>query len=81
MIPVLLVLFVVLVAFGFLEPILWLAAAGLLYGITHYHRRSRLVPRDDPEYVEFRRGRILRDRFERRYESDRRRSPWSRRYP
>lgn len=79
MIPLLLVLFVALVGLGFLEPVLWLAAGGLMYGISRYYRRSRMVLRDGPEYVEIRRGRILRDPFERRHASGRR-SFWGRRH-
>lgn len=80
MIPLLLVLFVALVGLGFLEPVLWLAAGALMYGISRYYRRSRMVLRDDPEYVEIRRGRIRRDPFERHHESERRSFFWGRRH-
>ncbi|MEV1025064.1 hypothetical protein [Streptomyces sp. NPDC050264] len=72
MIPALLVVFVILVGLGFVKPILWLAAAALIYGIIRYCRRDRPWRRDDPEYVEYRRSRTQRDRYERRYDADRR---------
>ena len=78
MIPVLLVILVILVGLGFAKPVLWLAAGVLIYGITRYRRGGRLGRRDDLEYLEYRRGRALRDGLERRYDGDRR-SIWSRR--
>ncbi|MER5951886.1 hypothetical protein ABT127_38210 [Streptomyces sp. NPDC001904] len=41
MIPALLVVFVILVGLGFVKPILWLAAAALIYGIIRYCRSDR----------------------------------------
>lgn len=83
------VLFLVLVgalfAFGFLHPVWWVAAAVLVYGVTHYGRdrgggRSRSDGpdlEDHRDYRDYREHRDRQDRWDRRY-SRQNRARWRR---
>jgi hypothetical protein len=74
---VLLLIFVVaLIGFGFLNPMWWVAAAVLIFGLVHYGRggSGRRGHGDDPDYRDYR---DQQDRWDRRY-SRQRRSRWNR---
>ncbi|MEU5632667.1 hypothetical protein ACH47C_13425 [Streptomyces rishiriensis] len=82
MFVLLLVLIGALFAFGFLHPIWWVAAALLVYGVTHYGRdrgggRSRSDGSDLQDYRDYRERRDRQDRWDRRY-SRQNRARWRR---
>ncbi|MEV0275184.1 hypothetical protein AB0I22_02185 [Streptomyces sp. NPDC050610] len=70
-------LFAALVALGFAYPLLWVAAALLLFAFTRYGTLSGLRLRDDPGYREYRERRVRQDRYDRRYRREQAR--WGRR--
>jgi hypothetical protein len=77
---VLLLIFVVtLIGFGFLNPMWWVAAAVLIFGLVHYGRSGsgHRGHGDDPDYRDYRDYRDQQDRWDRRY-SRQRRSRWNR---
>ncbi|MEV0260430.1 hypothetical protein AB0I49_03690 [Streptomyces sp. NPDC050617] len=77
MIPFVVTLFGALVALGFAYPILWVAAALLLFAFTRYGTLSGLRLRDDPGYREYRERRVRQDRYDRRFRREQAR--WGRR--
>ncbi|MFE7117770.1 hypothetical protein ACFU99_20375 [Streptomyces sp. NPDC057654] len=67
MIPFVVTLFAALIGLGFAYPILWVAAALLLFAFTRYGTLSGLRLRDDPGYREYRERRVRQDRYDRRF--------------
>ncbi|MEV7341152.1 hypothetical protein [Streptomyces sp. NPDC093544] len=72
MFVLLLILIVALFGFGFLNPIWWVAAAVLVFGVTRYGRDrgggwGRGGGSDFGEYGDYRNRRERQDRWERRY--------------
>ncbi|MEU0395668.1 hypothetical protein ABZ208_23350 [Streptomyces sp. NPDC006208] len=77
---VLLLIFVVaLIGFGFLNPMWWVAAGVLIFGLAHFGRggSGRRSHGGDPDYRDYRDYRDQQDRWARRY-SRQRRSRWNR---
>ncbi|WP_327325369.1 hypothetical protein OG735_24850 [Streptomyces sp. NBC_01210] len=71
--PVLVLVVVALIGFGFMEPVLWVAAAVLVFGHVRYGRGgSRSGGRRDMEYREYRDRRDHQARLERRYQRENR---------
>ncbi|MEU4211554.1 hypothetical protein AB0F13_16405 [Streptomyces sp. NPDC026206] len=80
MLPLLLIVFVALVGFGFLHPVLWVAAAVLVFGAARYGRGDTGdlgFRNDDQAYKEYRDRRDRLDRWDRRYRRQRR-GRWNR---
>ena len=82
MFVLLLILIVALFGFGFLNPIWWVAAAVLVYGVTRHGRdrgggRSRYGSSDLGDYRDYQEGRIRQERWDRRY-SRQNRARWRR---
>ncbi|GGX86988.1 hypothetical protein GCM10010324_35610 [Streptomyces hiroshimensis] len=80
MLSVLLILVVALVGFGFLHPLLWVAAAVLIFGVVRYGRGDAGRPgffRHGRDYQEYRDRRDRLDRWDRRYRQQRR-GRWAR---
>ncbi|MFH8981482.1 hypothetical protein [Streptomyces varsoviensis] len=77
MIPFVVMLFAALIALGFAYPILWVAAALLLFALTRYGTLGGLRLRDDPGYREYRERRVRQDRYDRRFRREQ--ALWGRR--
>ncbi|MCX4977983.1 hypothetical protein [Streptomyces sp. NBC_00620] len=79
MFVLLLILIVVLFGLGFLNPIWWVAAAVLVFGVTRYgrDRRGGWGRGGASEYGEYRDRRERQDRWDRRY-SRQHRARWRR---
>ncbi|MEU7045790.1 hypothetical protein AB0A77_32670 [Streptomyces varsoviensis] len=77
MIPFVVMLFGALIALGFAYPILWVAAALLLFALTRYGTLGGLRLRDDPGYREYRERRVRQDRYDRRFRREQ--ALWGRR--
>ncbi|MFF4426725.1 hypothetical protein ACFY04_39310 [Streptomyces sp. NPDC001549] len=75
----LLILAVILFALGYAYPLLWVAAALLVFGLVHYGRRGSGYRGhgDDVDYRDYRYYRDQQDRWDRRY-SRQRRGRWNR---
>ncbi|GGR07839.1 hypothetical protein [Streptomyces netropsis] len=74
MLPLLLVVCLALIGFGFLHPLLWVAAAVLIFGAVRYGRDDggRVGSRYDRDYQEYRDRRDRQERWDRRYRRQRR---------
>lgn len=71
--PVFLLVVLALIGLGFMEPVLWVAAAVLIFGQVRYGRGvSRPGGRGDMEYREYRDRRDQQARLERRYQRENR---------
>ncbi|WP_328671730.1 hypothetical protein OG905_17675 [Streptomyces sp. NBC_00322] len=70
--PLLLLVVVALIGFGFMEPVLWLAAAVLVFGHVRYRRGGARPGGSDTEYREYRERRDRQARMERRYQRENR---------
>ena len=79
MFVLLLILVVALLGLGLLNPIWWMAAAALIFGLVHYGRGGAggWGRGGDSEYREYRDHRDRQDRWDRRY-SRQRRGAWNR---
>ncbi|NUK59500.1 hypothetical protein [Streptomyces lunaelactis] len=69
-----LILFLALVGLGFLNPLWWVAAAVLIFGVVQYGRGGygRGGRGGDSDYGEYRDYRDRQDRWDRRYSRQRR---------
>ncbi|MEV6398421.1 hypothetical protein AB0M39_27200 [Streptomyces sp. NPDC051907] len=72
--PLLVITLVALMGFGFVEPVLWLAAAVLVFAQVRYGRRAdgSAGSRGEREYRAYRDRRDAQAVFERRYQRERR---------
>lgn len=72
--PFLLLFVMALIGFGFQEPVLWLAAAVLVFGHVRYGRGGggSSGDRSDSEYRAYRDRRDSQTRLERRYQRENR---------
>jgi beta-lactamase regulating signal transducer with metallopeptidase domain len=69
---VLVVLIVLLLTVGIVKPVLWVAAAVLLFVYIQYGRQSRRGRTRNEEYRAYRDRRDAQIRFERRYQREHR---------